>query len=268
MPKAGDPWQRDVLPHRPLHEEGLRTIGRHVHKARPDGVGRMSERGRFAVNEDLAGRGTRGPGEDVEQLVLALPLQGDDPEHLARKEVERDIVQIRSSGEPLGRDAWLGITRPRRGRSPPCGVGQILDDLAEHELDDPVLRTFGDVDDTDRRALAEDGGPVAHRLDLDHPVGDEDDGAVAATLPTDHLEDSLGEVRRQSRGHLIKHQDVRLGGQGAGEVDDPERGERQTPRLGSQVELAKTELREPVAEGFQRCLCQPQVLPDVEVRDQ
>ena len=94
----------------------------------------------------------------------------------------------------------------------PCvSGGHVLDDLAEHQLDDLVLRALRHVDDADRRPFAQDRRAVAHRRDLDHPVGDEDDGAVAASLPRDHLEDPLGQVRGQGRGHLVEHQHVRLG---------------------------------------------------------
>ena len=58
--------------------------------------------------------------------------------------------------------------------------------------------------------------------DLDHPVRDEDDRAVAAPLPADDLEHALREVRRQRRRHLVEHEDVGLDRQCSSEVDDPQ----------------------------------------------
>ena len=209
-----------------------------------------------------------GAREDVEQLVLALALERDHAEHLARVEVERDILQLVPRGEASRGDAGLHVGRPsRRGRS--LGDrGHVLDDVAEHELDDPLLGALGHVDDADGLALAQDGRAVADGGDLDHPVGDEDDRAIAASLAADHLEDALGEVRGQGRGHLVEHQHVGLDRHRAGEVDDPERGQRHAPRHARQVQVVEAQLVEPVAEGLDRRLGQPEVGPDVQVRDQ
>ena len=210
------------------------------------------------------------PGEDVEQLVLALALERDDAEHLARVEVERDVVELRAVARARGPPG--GASRPGR-RAPAAAAaaaraGTSLDDLAEHQLDDPLLGALGHVHDADRLALAQHGRPVADGGDLDHPVGDEDDGAVAAALAADDLEDALGEVRGQGRGHLVEHEDVGLDREGAGEVDDPERGERHAPRQARQVEVREAELAEPVAERLDRRLGQAQVRADVQVRDE
>ena len=101
----GGERQRDVLAHGPLHEQGLGAVRRHVHEARPDGVGRVVERDGRAVHEQVAaGRPVRA-GEDVEQLVLALALERDDAEHLARVEVERHVVEPRPGTEAARRQA-------------------------------------------------------------------------------------------------------------------------------------------------------------------
>ena len=86
----------DVLADRALHQQGLGAVGRDVDEAGPDRVGRMVERDGRAVHEQLAAARALGAGEDVEQLVLALALERDDPEHLARVQVERDVVQLRA----------------------------------------------------------------------------------------------------------------------------------------------------------------------------
>ena len=178
-------------------------------------------------------------------------------------------MELGAEREPARCQARLGAGGPRTGR----GHGSrprrhAPDDLAEHELDDPVLRARGHIHDADGLALAQHSRPVADGGDLDHPVGDEDDGALSAALAADDLEDALGEVRRQGRGHLVEHEDVRLDREGAGKVDDPERGERHAPRQARQVEVLEPELAEPVAERLHRCLGQAQVGADVQVRDE
>ena len=195
----------------------------------------MAERDRRAVDQQLAAARSLGAGQDVEQLVLALALERDDAEHLARVQVERDVLELRARRpRPRAADARRRVGRPgrarRRARRPPACS---LDDLAEHQLDDPLLGALGDVDDADRLALAQDGGPVADGGDLDHPVRDEDDRPVAAALAADDLEDPLGEVGRQRGGHLVEHQHVRLDRERAGEVDDPQRGQRHAAAPGS-----------------------------------
>ena len=62
---------------------------------------------------------------------------------------------------------------------------------------------------------------------------DEDHGPIAAALAADHLEDPLGEVGGQCRGHLVEHQHVGLDRERAGEVDDALRGERHLADLAS-----------------------------------
>ena len=160
----------------------------------------------------------------------------------------------------------LRVARPRPLARPPAAPSTIC---AEHELDDPLLGALGHVDDADRLALAQDRRPVADRGDLDQAVGDEDDRAVAAALAADDLEDPLGEVRGQRRGHLVEHQHVGLDGERAGQVDDPERGERQPPRHARQVEVRRGRARASQwRNGSTRRLGQPQVGPDVEVGDE
>ena len=94
-----------------------------------------------------------------------------------------------------------GVARRPRRASLASTVGSAAppDDLAEHQLDDPLLRARRDVDDADGLALAQHGRAVADGGDLDHPVRDEDDRAVATPLAADDLEHALGEVRPAAR---------------------------------------------------------------------
>ena len=143
-----------------------------------------------------------------------------------------------------------------------------VDDLAQHELDDAFFRAFVDVDHPNGRAFAEDRGPVTDGVDLDHPMRDEDHGPLAPTLPADHLEHSRGQVGGEGRGHLVEHQDVRLDGHRAREVDDAERREGQPPGQGRQLEIGDAELGHPVTERFEGRVGQPEICPDIEVGDE
>jgi hypothetical protein len=172
-------------------------------------------------------------------------------------------------GQPAGGQAGRRLGRALRSGGPVHGCRrEVVDDLAEHELDDPLLRALGHVDHADGLPLSEDGRPIADRGDLDHPVGDEDHAAVTPALPADDLENALGEVRRQGGRHLVEHQDVRLDGEGTGEIDDAPRCQRQLAGQGRQVEALQAELGEPVPERLVRRLGQAEVGPDVEVRDE
>ena len=115
--------QGDVLADGALHEQGLGAIGRDVDEAGPDRVGGMVERDGRAVHEQLAAARALGAGEDVEQLVLALALERDHAEHLARVEVEGRVVQLGAEREPARRQARLGAGGPRApvaARPPPA----------------------------------------------------------------------------------------------------------------------------------------------------
>ena len=64
-------------------------------KTRPDadGVGGVAERDGLAVDEQRSRRRPLGARQEVEQLVLALALERDDAQDLARVEVEGGVAQ-------------------------------------------------------------------------------------------------------------------------------------------------------------------------------
>ena len=262
--------QGDVLADRALHQQRLGAVGGDVHEPGPDGVGRMAEGDRRAVDEQLAAararrrrRGCRtarpGPGPRARRRRAPRPGRARTRRRGASSPARQAARRRGGACRPAGRVDAGGALGDRR---------QLLDDLAEHQLDDPLLGALGHVDDADRLALAQHRRPVADGGDLDQPVRDEDDRPIAALLAADDLEDALGEVRGQRRGHLVEHQHVGLDRERAGEVDDPERGQRQAPRQARQIEVLEAELVEPVAERLDRRLGQAQVGPDVEVRDE
>ena len=101
------------------------------------------------------------------------------------------------------------------------------------------------VHDPDGLAVAEHGGAVAERADLEQAVGDEDDRAAGLALAAHDVEHALGEVGGQRRGHLVEEQDVGLDGQRAGEVEDAQDRQRQVAHHGVQVEAGDAELASP-----------------------
>src|SRR5260221_9247646 len=96
----------------------------------------------------------------------------------------------------------------------------------------------------------------------------EDHGPIATSQSADDLEHSLGEVGRQGGRHLVEHEHVGLDREGAREVDNPERGEGQMPRLARQVEVVEAQLVDPVTERLEWRFRETQIRPDVEVRDE
>ena len=209
--EGGAERQRDVLAHRALHQQRLGAVAGHIGDAGADGVGGMAELDRLAVDLDgAAGRADRA-GERGEQLVLALAFERDDAGDLAVAEVERDIVE-------LGADAQVADAEARRagGRRGGlrsrvrCAARAFSIAGAEHQLDDLLLGAGRDVDDADGLAVAQHGGAVAQRRDLDEAVRDEDDGAAGLALAAHDVEHALGKVGRQRGGHLVEQQHVGL----------------------------------------------------------
>ena len=215
-----------------------------------------------------AGRPDRA-GEGAEQLVLALSLERDDAGDLAVAEVERDVVE-------LGADAQVADAEARRACRRPAGVAAAGERAAracsirgaEHQLDDLLLGAGRHVDDADGLAVAQHGGAVAQRGDLDEAVRDEDDRAAGLALAADDVEHPLGEVRRQRRGHLVEQQHVGLDGQRAREVEDAQHGERDVARGVAEVEVGNAELADPVEERLDRRAGEAKVGGDVEIGDQ
>ena len=203
--------QRDVLADRALHQQGLGAVGRDVDEAGADGVGRVPERDRPRRRR----RGRRSSGRSAPARMSnssswPWPSSATTPRTSPAIQVERDVVELGPECRFCARMRGTRVAAPRASaaRSPVVRSRHALDDVAEHERDDPLLRALGDVDDADRLAFAQDGRPVADGGDLDQAVRDEDDRAVRAALTPDDLEDAFGQVGRQRGGHLVEHQDV------------------------------------------------------------
>jgi hypothetical protein len=91
--------QGDVLADRALHEQGLRTVPRHIHEAGRDGISGVPEAHLGPIHEQLATGRPAGPREDAKELILPLPLQAYQPEHLASPQLEGDIRELRAEAQ-------------------------------------------------------------------------------------------------------------------------------------------------------------------------
>jgi hypothetical protein len=84
---------------------------------------------RLAVDGDLAFVGLVDAGQDLDQRRLAGAVLADERRHLARIELERDLVQRRTPGKRLGdagqSELWvdIGFTIGACGASP-IGTGR------------------------------------------------------------------------------------------------------------------------------------------------
>ena len=110
--------QRDVLAHRPRHQQRMRPVARHQRQPRRDGIGGVAEGHGRAVDLDRARAGAAVARQHVEQLVLPLPFQRDDAQHLAPVQVERDIGQPRAGRQgPRTRSRGVPVVGRRRRRA-------------------------------------------------------------------------------------------------------------------------------------------------------
>ena len=157
-------------------------------------------------------------------------------------------------------------TRPGSPGAPPRAPSRSAG--AEHQLDDLLLDAGRDVDDADGLAVAQHGGAIAKRRDLDEAVGNEDDGAAGFALAADDVEHALGKVGRQRGGHLVEQQHVGLDGQRARQVEHAQHGERNVAGGVADIEVGNAELAHPFAERLERRARQAKVRGDVEIGDQ
>ena len=88
--------KRDVLLYRALHQQRLGAVSGNVDEPGPDGVGGMRELHCLPFHLDRAAARPGRAGKDVEQLVLPLPFEGNDAQHLAGKQVEGNILELAS----------------------------------------------------------------------------------------------------------------------------------------------------------------------------
>ena len=193
---------------------------------------------------ELARRSGGRAREDVEQLVLALALERDDAQHLARVELERDVLELACRGSGCGPRSAARVGGDRGGAGRGLASPSVLDRSGRASArrscsSEPAVTSTTPTVTPSRSTVARSQTAAISIIRCEMKMT----RALAAALAADDLEHPLGEVRGQRRGHLVEHEDVRLDGQRAGEVDDPQRGQRHAARHARQVEVARGRAR-------------------------
>ena len=208
----------------------------------------------LAVDLDGAAGGPDRAGKRGEQFVLALPFERDDAGDLAIPEIEGDVAELGADAQIADAEARRTVRRARRVSAGACGRRHAPSRSLAPSISSTMLLLDArrDVDDADGLAVAQHGGAVAQRRDLDEAVRDEDDGAAGLALAPHDVEHPLGEVGGQCRGHLVEQQHVGLDRQRARQVEHAQHGQRNVARGVAHIEIGNAELAHPVAERLDR----------------
>ena len=230
---------------------------------------RMPERDGSAIDLEFAPVGSARAGEDVEQLILALALEGGDAEDLAGAQVERDVVESAADAQVANGEPWRRrldrVTGSRAGRhlAPRTYPTRSPSMSSTIRSSEPSLMSTTPTVAPSRRTVARSQTAAISISRWEMKMMQRSD---PRWLPMT-CEHPLGQVGRQRGGHLVEHQDMGLDRERARQVDDPQRGQRQVARDVGQVQVADAQLLQPVAERLDRRLRQAEVRPDVQVRD-
>ena len=206
-------------------------------------------RQQLAVDEDLAGAGRAHASERFEELRLAVACDAGDAEDLAFPQDEGDAVD--ANDPPVV--AHHEVSRLERD---PPRMGGALVDLQDHLAPDHrvgELRRRGlvGIEGRDHLAAPHHRHAVGQAHDLAQLVGDEDDRLALALEHPEHLEQLVGLGRRQHRGRLVEHQDVRAAHQRFQDLDPLLQADRQFADDGVRIDLEAVfapELGEPLAD--------------------
>ncbi len=145
------------------------------------------------------------------------PAGADQPGHaddLAGPEREGDVGEAAGEAEALDPQHLLAL-----GRGPAAGE-QRLDAAPDHQADDagPVERPR-----RPRRhvpPVAQHGDVVGDGLDLLQAMGDQEDRLAGGAQRANDGEQLLGLGRGQRRGRLVEDQQLDVGGERAGDLDE------------------------------------------------
>jgi hypothetical protein len=180
-------------------------------------------------------------------------------------QVEGDVGQFGRGGEVLDEQA-----RAARG----LGVRSLTARLPRSIFAPSIISTRrsstpGSIFSVaDAAPVAQHRGAVAKLRDLGEAVGDVDHAAPVLGLRTRDAQHALHEVGGQSGGHFVEQQHVGRAGQRAGEVNDPQRGQRQVADHRVEAQFGVAQLGHPVAESHRRRVAEAQVVGDVQIGDE
>ena len=97
---------------------------------------------------------------------------------------------------------------------------ELLDLVADHQLDQLGGRGRGGQPGRGGAAVAEHRDPIADPADLVEPVGDVDDADALRGEPADDAEEGLDLALVEDRRGLVHDQEPDVVGEGAGDRDD------------------------------------------------
>ena len=218
---------------------------------------------------ELAAVGALGAGQDVEQLVLALAFERGEAKDLARAQLEGDVVQLGAEAqvardEPGRRRPRPRCRRPRPGRSRPSSPGHSPSISATIRSSEPSVTSTTPTVSPSRRTVARSQTAAISMRRCEMKMMERSEPRWRPMTSRTRSVRSAGSAAVISSSMSTS----RLDREGAREVDDAQRGQRQVARHARQVQVGDAELREPVAERLERRLGQAEVVADVQVRDE
>ena len=192
-----------------LAEPILRKIGdAGFHRRRRIGKG-----DRLAGNLDAPGTRLVDAEEDAGDLGPPAADETGEAQDLAGADLERDALKRVIAREALDREnrfADLRVPfRVHRAQRPP-----------DHQLHGAIaVEVAGDLD-RHQTAIAQDRDAVGNPVDLLHPVADEHHRHLPRLEVCHHGEQALDLALRQGGRRLVHDQDLRIGRQRAGDLDE------------------------------------------------
>ncbi len=211
---AGGRGHHQVLEYGHLQHQALPlSIRRDEGDAVPHGLLRLAVAD--GTTGDLDGALRLAQAEDrLHQLAAPGADEPGEPDDLARGDVEVDRVERARKRKAANLERELG----RRALTLPL-VHDILERVADHQLDQTGPVELGQRPLADRVAVAQDGGAVAELEDLAQPVRDEDHGHALLAQPADDPEERLDLVVGERARRLVEDENARVDRESARDLD-------------------------------------------------
>ncbi len=253
--RRGAEGQRDVLAHRALHQRAPRC-GRPAHRrCRRDGVDRVAELHRLAVDLDRCRR-TAGSSRPAPRTArpgpgLRAPRRRRPRRRARSKETSLSLVPTRRL-----RTARRGRAGARRCLLAAVRAATWVLTMRAPSISSTIFSsTPGTMSTTptvspSRSTVARSQSAEISTKRCEMKITERPASALAAH----HLEHLFGEVGRQGRRHLVEQQHVGLDGQRAGQIEHAQDGQRDVARGVAEVEIGNAEFAHPVR-GTARPAC-------------